>query len=54
MFKQWGTINRIFKKDELCTAVVSVAGHRYQVKHMRKEDTLRIYNWYKEKGNTGV
>ncbi|AUB62367.1 MULTISPECIES: PH domain-containing protein [Bacillus] len=42
------------KKDELCTAVVSVAGHRYKVKHMRKEDTLRIYNWYKEKGNTGV
>lgn len=42
------------KKDELCIAVVSVAGHRYKVKHMRKEDTLRIYNWYKEKGNTGV
>ncbi|QWH87661.1 hypothetical protein EXW29_05500 [Bacillus toyonensis] len=42
------------KKDELCTAAVSVAGHRYKVKHMRKEDTLRIYNWYKEKGNTGV
>lgn len=42
------------KKDELCTAVVSVAGYRYKVKHMRKEDTLRIYNWYKEKGNTGV
>ncbi|PFN58321.1 hypothetical protein COL01_04770 [Bacillus thuringiensis] len=42
------------KKVELCTAVVSVAGHRYKVKHMRKEDTLRIYNWYKEKGNTGV
>ncbi|MED2877146.1 PH domain-containing protein [Bacillus thuringiensis] len=42
------------KKDELCTAVVSVAGQRYKVKHMRKEDTLRIYNWYKEKGNTGV
>lgn len=42
------------KKDELCTAVVSVAGHRYKVKHMRKEDTLRIYNWYKEKGNTGA
>ncbi|MED2866492.1 PH domain-containing protein [Bacillus thuringiensis] len=42
------------KKDELCTAVVSVAVHRYKVKHMRKEDTLRIYNWYKEKGNTDV
>ncbi|MFB6644553.1 PH domain-containing protein [Bacillus toyonensis] len=42
------------KKDELCTAAVSVAGHRYKVKHMRKEDTLRIYNWYKEKGNTDV
>ncbi|KPU51765.1 PH domain-containing protein [Bacillus wiedmannii] len=42
------------KKDELCTAVVSVAGHRYEVKHMRKEDALRIYNWYKEKGNTGA
>ena len=42
------------KKDELCTAVVSVAGHRYKVKHMRKEDVLRIYNWYKEKGNTSV
>ncbi|MGE6597679.1 PH domain-containing protein [Bacillus proteolyticus] len=42
------------KKDELCTAVVSVAGNRYKVKHMRKEDALRIYNWYKEKGNTGV
>ncbi|MDA2064450.1 PH domain-containing protein [Bacillus cereus] len=42
------------KKDELCTAVVSVAGHHYKVKHMRKEDTLRIYNCYKEKGNTGV
>ncbi|PGB08470.1 hypothetical protein COM38_22165 [Bacillus toyonensis] len=42
------------KKDELCTAAVSVAGHRYKVKHMRKEDTLRIYNWYKEKGNTGA
>ena len=42
------------KKDELYTAAVSVAGHRYKVKHMRKEDTLRIYNWYKEKGNTGV
>ncbi|MGZ7147213.1 PH domain-containing protein [Bacillus sp. BC08] len=41
------------KKDELCTAVVSVAGHRYEVKHMRKEDALCIYNWYKEKGNTG-
>ena len=42
------------KKDELCTAVVSVAGHVYKVKHMRKEGALRIYNWYKEKGNTGV
>ncbi|MGE7882089.1 PH domain-containing protein [Bacillus sp. NPDC094077] len=42
------------KKDELCTAAVAVAGHRYKVKHMRKEDALRIYNWYKEKGNTGV
>ncbi|MFP3375868.1 PH domain-containing protein [Bacillus sp. SIMBA_069] len=42
------------KKDELCTAVVSVAGHKYKVKHMRKEDALRIYNWYKEKGNTGA
>ncbi|MED0934435.1 PH domain-containing protein [Bacillus mobilis] len=42
------------KKDELCTAVVPVAGHRYKVKHMQKEDALRIYNWYKEKGNTGV
>ncbi|RKF44044.1 hypothetical protein BCY92_19110 [Bacillus wiedmannii] len=42
------------KKDELCTAAVSVAGHRYEVKHMRKEDALRIYNWYKEKGNTGA
>ncbi|WP_342719712.1 PH domain-containing protein [Bacillus paramycoides] len=42
------------KKDELCTAVVSVAGHRYKVKHMSKEDALRIYNWYKEKGNTVV
>ncbi|HFK1456523.1 TPA: PH domain-containing protein [Bacillus cereus] len=42
------------KKDELCTANVSVAGHRYKVKHMQKEDALRIYNWYKEKGNTGV
>lgn len=42
------------KKDELCTAAVSVAGHRYKVKHMRKEGTLRIYNWYKEKGNTGA
>lgn len=40
------------KKDELCTAAVSVAGHGYKVKHMRKEDALRIYNWYKEKGNT--
>ncbi|PEJ57686.1 PH domain-containing protein, partial [Bacillus wiedmannii] len=38
------------KKDELCTAVVSVAGHKYKVKHMQKEDALRIYNWYKEKG----
>lgn len=37
------------KKDELCTAAVSVAGHGYEVKHMRKEDSLRIYNWYKEK-----
>ena len=37
------------KKDELCTAAVSVAGHRYKVKHMQKEDALRIYNWYKEK-----
>ena len=37
------------KKDELCAAVVSVAGHRYKVKHMQKEDALRIYNWYKEK-----
>ncbi|MFL0400466.1 PH domain-containing protein [Bacillus nitratireducens] len=42
------------KKDELCTAAVAVAGHGYEVKHMRKEDALRIYNWYKEKGNTGV
>lgn len=42
------------KKDELCTAVVSVAGHPYKVKHMQKEDALCIYNWYKEKGNTGV
>ncbi|MGN5652203.1 PH domain-containing protein [Bacillus sp. Brlt_9] len=42
------------KKDELCTAVVSVAGHVYKVKHIRKEDALRIYNWYKEKGNTSV
>jgi len=42
------------KKDELCTAAVSVAGHGYEVKHMRKEDALRIYNWYKEKGNTGA
>ncbi|WP_144613378.1 PH domain-containing protein [Bacillus cereus] len=42
------------KKDELCTAAVSVAGHKYKVKHMRKEDALRIYNWYKEKGNTGA
>lgn len=40
------------KKDELCTAAVAVAGHGYEVKHMRKEDALRIYNWYKEKGNT--
>ena len=36
------------KKDELCTAVVSVAGHPYKVKHMQKEDALCIYN-YKEK-----
>ncbi|MDM5432177.1 PH domain-containing protein [Bacillus hominis] len=42
------------KKDELCTAAASVAGHGYEVKHMRKEDALRIYNWYKEKGNTIV
>ncbi|MED1057360.1 PH domain-containing protein [Bacillus mycoides] len=42
------------KKDELCTAAVAVAGHGYKVKHMRKEDVLRIYNWYKEKGNTSV
>ncbi|WP_263702994.1 PH domain-containing protein [Bacillus thuringiensis] len=42
------------KKDELCTAAVSVAGHPYKVKHMQKEDALRIYNWYKEKGNTGA
>ncbi|PFU38769.1 hypothetical protein COK86_24860 [Bacillus cereus] len=42
------------KKDELCTAAVAVAGHGYEVKHMRKEDALRIYNWYKEKGNTTV
>ncbi|MBE7150848.1 PH domain-containing protein [Bacillus mycoides] len=42
------------KKDELCTAAVAVAGHGYEVKHMRKEDALRIYNWYKEKGNTSV
>ncbi len=42
------------KKDELCTAAATVAGHKYNVKHMRKEDALRIYNWYKEKGNTGV
>ena len=25
------------KKDELCAAVVSVAGHRYKVKHMQKK-----------------
>ena len=25
------------KKDELCTAVVSVAGHPYKVKHMQKK-----------------
>ncbi|MBT2577856.1 PH domain-containing protein [Bacillus sp. ISL-8] len=42
------------KKDELCTAAVAVAGHGYEVKNMRKEDVLRIYNWYKEKGNTSV
>ncbi len=42
------------KKDELCTAAVSVAGQRYKVKHMQKGDALRIYNGYKEKGNTGV
>ncbi|MBE7094182.1 PH domain-containing protein [Bacillus cereus] len=42
------------KKDELCTAAVSVAGHKYKVKHMQKEDALLIYNWYKEKGNTGA
>ncbi|HHT7237022.1 MULTISPECIES: PH domain-containing protein [Bacillus] len=42
------------KKDGLCTASVSVAGHGYEVKHMRKEDALRIYNWYKQKGNTSV
>ena len=42
------------KKDELCTAASAVAGHRYEVKHMRKQDALRIYNWYKETGNTGV
>ncbi|MDP7992096.1 PH domain-containing protein [Bacillus sp. MHSD_36] len=42
------------KKDELCTAVASVAGHPYKVKHMQKEGALRIYNWYKEKGNTGT
>ncbi|RWS42022.1 hypothetical protein EKA14_16365 [Bacillus mycoides] len=42
------------KKDELCTAASAVAGHGYEVKHMRKEDALRIYNWYKEKGNTSV
>ncbi|WP_242212600.1 PH domain-containing protein [Bacillus cereus group sp. BfR-BA-01383] len=42
------------KKDELCTAASAVAGHRYEVKHMRKQDALRIYNWYKEKGNTSV
>ncbi len=42
------------KKDELCTANVSVAGHRYKVKHMQKDDALCIYNCYKEKGNTGV
>ncbi|MBK5486644.1 PH domain-containing protein [Bacillus sp. TH17] len=42
------------KKDELCTAAVAVTGHGYEVKHMRKEDALRIYNWYKEKGNTSV
>lgn len=42
------------KKDELCTAAAAVAGHGYEVKHMRKEDALRIYNWYKEEGNTGA
>lgn len=42
------------KKDELCTAAASVAGHGYEVKHMRKEDALRIYNWYDKKGNTIV
>ena len=42
------------KKDELCTAASAVAGHRYEVKHMCKQDALRIYNWYKETGNTGV
>lgn len=42
------------RKDELCTTLVTVAGRGYEVKHMRKKDSLRIYNWYKEKGNTGV
>ncbi|QWH81740.1 PH domain-containing protein [Bacillus mycoides] len=42
------------KTDELCTAASAVAGHRYEVKHMCKQDALRIYNWYKETGNTGV
>ncbi|PFD57148.1 PH domain-containing protein [Bacillus thuringiensis] len=42
------------RKDELCTTLVAVAGRGYEVKHMRKKDSLRIYNWYKEKGNTGV
>ena len=42
------------KKDELCTANVSVAGHRYKVKHMQKEDALRIYNWYKERKHRRV
>lgn len=42
------------RKDELCTTLVAVAGRGYEVKHMRKKDSLSIYNWYKEKGNTGV
>lgn len=42
------------RKDELCTTPVAVAGCGYEVKHMRKQDALRIYNWYKEKGNTSV
>lgn len=41
------------KKDELCTANVS-SGASLQSEAYAKEDALRIYNWYKEKGNTGV